>query len=361
MNAPRSGRWLITTLGFVFLLSPCAVHSQESAARLLLERAMAAIDSTEVERGVDLLRRAYAALPERAPIDLRTRILVNLAAVHVSLGNQEDAFQTFRRVLAIEPFYAVDTVRFNPLVHRALVEARRGLLAGTLTLPADTTIAAATGVMEASLRVTTPVYVRIALVRTGAGGREAAMDSGFVQERLSVRFPARHPGGGYLPSGDYELVAWGFDSAQSRHRLATRRLRLTLRQQDTLPQEQPLPDSAFRPERRTGTAGHAALVRGVLLGGLTASLPYFARRAELTSVRAGDGRAIAVGSTLAVSGFVAFMWLRPGRAIASNIRYNERLRTAWRERNTAIARENSARQAATTLRVEDLGDAWEQP
>ncbi len=121
-------RWLVA----VVALDVAAVGVPRSAAaqtpEMTLARAVAALEATETERGVELLREAIATAPRATPSALRGNAEVRLAVASWSLGFFDSATVHFQAAVSADPFVTLDPEQFNPDLRAVFHAVRRATL-----------------------------------------------------------------------------------------------------------------------------------------------------------------------------------------------------------------------------------------
>lgn len=313
-----------------------------------LARAIAALDSAEVERGVDLLRQLLASGDPAAPRSAIARAHLHLAAASLALGLRDSATAHLREMVRANPFGVPDTLVFNPDLLSQFRRVRRATPALDFRIARDTVIRPDTDKYLVAVAVGEPRPVSIVL--RGPGGSPTAIFELRRQIDSSATVPIAPVGTDSLPipTGIYRLVLnAGADLELSASLRFTRVSALV----DTIPHEPPPDSNLFRPETRKGPPVAWSALAGVALGAAAAVLPSVLSNRDLSRQGVGMG-GISVGGTIAVAGVVGVFAGRRPVPIAENIEFNRRLLASWEARNREIAAENERRRRWAPLRIE---------
>jgi len=323
------------------------LRAQAQAPDVTLARAVAALDATETERGVELLRQLVATLSPATPSTLRRDAQLRLAVAGWSLGLFDSASVHFQAAITADPFTNLDPEQFNPDLLAAFRAAKRTTPALGLRAPPDTALEPRTERWPVFVAVTQRGEVRFRLAGPGPGGRDTLIAAVVVDSTATVFIPLIARGGVALAAGVYRLAA---EYAEPGGRAATAAVSLELTGQvgDTLPYEPPPPDSLYRLDVRWGAPSRASLVRGIGFGVGAGVIPLLLANSQL---RGGAGRALTVGAAVSLAGLTGYFLGRPRQALPENIAYNRSLRSAWEARNRAIAASNERRRGIALVRV----------
>ncbi len=340
-------RWLVA----VVALDVAAVGVPRSAAaqtpEMTLARAVAALEATETERGVELLREAIATAPRATPSALRGNAEVRLAVASWSLGFFDSATVHFQAAVSADPFVTLDPEQFNPDLRAVFHAVRRATLVLGVRAPPDTALAPRTEPWPVSVAVPRPGQVRFRLARTGPASRDTLLATTAVDSTATVAL--RLPVGDSVTraAGSYRLAV-EYSEPGGRALATTLALELSEQIADSLPHELPPADSLYRLEVRWGAPSRASLARGIGLGVGAATIPLLLANSALRGV---GGRALTVGATVSAAGVVGYFLGRPRQPLPENVAYNRALRSAWEARNRTLAAANERRRGAVLLRV----------
>jgi hypothetical protein len=335
--------------GFALQLRP-AVAMQEQAFEQRLERAIAALDSAEVERGMDLLRALLASADSAVPRGAIARAHLHLAAASLSLGLRDSASLHLREMVRANPFAVPDTLVFNPDLTALFRIARRTTPALGLRVARDTVLRPQTDKYLVAVAVGEPRQVRIALIGPGASPTVVLEETAQVDSSSTV--PLTPVGGDSvpIPAGIYRLVLTAGGGLETTTLLRVTRVSVRV---DTLLHEAPLDSARFRPETRKGPPAGWSALAGLAAGAVAAAIPLALSNPDLTA-GGSDTRSISVAASIAAAGIVGVFVGRRPVSIPENIEYNRALRASWEERNREIARENERRRQWVPLRIEVL-------
>jgi hypothetical protein len=346
----RARRWAVVVLG-LGLAAPPSLAAQTPKPEETLARAAAALDATETERAVELLRQLVATLPPTAPVTLRRDAQLQLAIANWSLGLFDSASVHLQAAISADPFTRLDPEEFNPDL-RALFRAAKSAMLVIGVRAAPDTVLPETDQWPVAVAVTWPGTVRVRLAGPGPSGHDTLVASASVDSTASIALPLVGRGGdhGALAPGEYQLTV---EYADTAGRTATAALSLELARQvvDTLPHEPPPPDSLYRLEVRWGAPSKASLARGVGFGVGAGVIPVLLANGRM---RGSGGRALTVGFAVSVAGLAGYFLGRTRQALPENIAYNRTLRSAWEARQRAIAAANDQRRGTTLVRVRVL-------
>jgi hypothetical protein len=197
-----------TRLAVLAVLLAAPLQAQTGGASDVMARAISAYQDLEFDEAANLLRRVLAAPSANELADsTRARALTYLGAAEHYRGNADSAMAAFRRLVALAPHQAPDTLIFPPEVTR-LYERVRGSMTAVAVQPTPPPPpppppVAAPKVKstapppahpdpgESATNVTVTVAGLITNVRTGSVAGTAAGFEGSVQLRrwaLAVRY-----------------------------------------------------------------------------------------------------------------------------------------------------------------------------
>jgi hypothetical protein len=314
----------------------------------LLASALAVLDSSETERGIELLRQLLATLPASASRDVRLTALIRAAEVSAALGLTDSARGYFRAAVRLEPFVILSVENVNPDVVALFTATKRLTAVVGVRIPADTAIKPDSGGLRLRVSVGLPGDVRIRVTSTEVTRPDSlTIGVGHVDSLGWVMIPLMANASSPLSAGTYDVIAQftgpAGASAESRGRIEVSRMAV-----DTLAHEAPPAVAQFRPEFGKGGVSASSLLFGAVFGGAAVALP-----ALLTNGRLGnsavDVRAVGVGATIGLAGVVGALVGKHDVTIAENVEFNRGIRAAWQERDRGFAARN-----ATTLKFARL-------
>jgi len=341
----RLGTIRLRTLGAALAAHP-AVPAARQPGGETLARAMAALEATETEGAMELLRQILATPPAAGLSTLQREAQVQLGVANWSLGLYDSASVHFQAAISADPFTSLDPETFNPDLLALFRAARRATLAIGVRAPPDTALTP-TERWPVSIAVTRPGTVRYHLVGPGPSGHDTLTAVAVVDSTATVPLALVGRDGAPLPAGRYRL-AFEWSDAQGRAAGPTLALDVSPQVADTLLQEPAPPDSLYRLEVRFGRPSHAGLVRGIGFGVGAGVIPLLLASSRL---RGGESRAVTVGVAVSLAGVAGYFLGRPRQPLPGNIAYNRGLRADWEARNRAIAAANEQRRGIVLVRV----------
>jgi hypothetical protein len=344
IGAPRG---VLVVLALDLAVSLLPLPAQAQTADVTLARAVAALEATETERGVELLRQLVTTPPSTTPAALRREAELRLAVAIWSLGLYDSATVHFGAAISADPFVTLEPEQFNPDLLAAFRAAKRVTLVLGVRAPPDTAMVPGTERWPVSVVVPRRGEVRFRLMGPGPAGRDRPVAAVIVDSMATV--PLRLTGGDSVPlaAGAYRLAA-EYSEPGGRALAASLALELTAQVGDTLPYEPAPPDSLYRLEVRWGAPSRASLVRGIGFGIGAAVIPILFANTQL---RSADGRALTVGAAVSLAGLTGYFLGRTKQPLPQNIAYNQTLRAAWEARNRTIAASNERRRGIALIRV----------
>ncbi len=350
LTVARDQRLRLGTIRLRTLGAPLAAHPAVPAARQpggeTLARAMAALEATETEGAMELLRQILATPPAAGLSTLQRDAQVQLGVASWSLGLYDSASVHFQAAISADPFTSLDPETFNPDLLALFRAARRATLAIGVRAPPDTALTP-TERWPVSIAVTRPGTVRYHLVGPGPSGHDTLTAVAVVDSTATVPLALVGRDGAPLPAGRYRL-AFEWSDAQGRAAGPTLALEVSPQVADTLLQEPAPPDSLYRLEVRFGRPSHAGLARGIGFGVGAGVIPLLLANSRL---RGGESRAVTVGVAVSLAGVAGYFLGRPRQPLPENIAYNRALRADWEARNREIAAANEQRRGIVLVRV----------
>ena len=332
-------------LGLGAGLLPLPARAQ--TADVTLARAVAALEATETERGVELLRQLVTTPPSTTSAALRREAELRMAVAGWSLGLYDSATVHFGAAISADPFVTLEPEQFNPDLLAAFRAAKRTTLVLGLRAPPDTALEPGRDRWPVSVAVPRRGEVRFRLAGPGPDGRDRPVAAVVVDSTATVHLRLSAGDSVPLAAGAYRLAA-EYSEPGGRALTASLALELTAQLGDTLPYEPPPPDSLYRLEVRWGAPSRPSLVRGIGFGIGAAVIPILFANSQL---RSANGRALTVGAAVSLAGLTGYFLGRPKQPLPQNIAYNQTLRAAWEARNRAIAASNERRRGVALIRV----------
>ncbi len=344
MSVPR---WVMAALALGLVAGAFPRRADAQTPDGTLARAVAALEATETERGVELLRQAIAAAPRATSSALRRNAEVYLAVASWSVGLFDSATVHFQAAIGADPFTTLDPEQFNPDLLAFFRAVRRATLVLGVRVPPDTALAPRTEPWPVSVAVARPGQVRFRLAGPGPDSRDTVLATATVDSTATVALALPVGDSVARAAGSYRLAV-DYSEPGGRTGAATISLELTAQVAESLPHEPPPPDSLYRLEVRWGAPSRASLARGIGLGAAAGAIPLLLANSQL---RSADGRALTVGAAVSLAGLTGYFLGRPRQPLPENISYNRALRSAWDARNRAIAAANERRRGVALLRV----------
>lgn len=308
-----------------------------------LDRALAALDGADTERGAVLLRQWLSADAAGAPEGAQSLVLARLADVAWSLGLKDSARVYLRDLVQSDPFFFVPPDLFNPELDAVYARVRRETPAIAIRAPRDTVLTPVRDSFPIHIAVGRPGEVRLLLRLTRPRPRDSLLVALHVQGVGVARIPLTAPDGSALAPGRYAIEAEVTGSSPSALvELTVERIPV-----DTAPHPAPIPATDFRPATRKGSPSLRTVGESIGLGALALLVSAAVNDADVS------GRPIPRGVWL-IGGSVTLATValkRPGVPITENIAYNESLRRQWKEEDRAIVAANAARLGTAPLRI----------
>jgi hypothetical protein len=169
---------------------------------------------------------------------------------------------------------------------------------------------------------------------------------GPIADSLDVRWDGLDSAGTGPAVGAFLLVVVS-RNAQGQ---PVRRVQLPLETRAAVPDTLPHPlaptAAQLRPERQPPGPAWRALVGGIVAGGAVAVLPTV-----VTGDAKGSEARFVVAGAISLTGVVAFVAQRPGRALDANAAANRALRETWQRQVQTLSEENARRRRDVRLRI----------
>jgi hypothetical protein len=309
-----------------------------------LDRAFAALDRGDPERGAVLLRQWLSANAAGAPQGTQSLALARLGEVAWSLGLRDSARAYLRDLVQSDPFFLVPPDLFNPELEAVHVGVRRETPAIAIQAPRDTVVTPVRDSFPIRIAVGRPGEVRLLLRLTRPRPRDSLLVTLHVEGVAVARIPLTAPDGSALAPGRYAIEAEVAGSGPSALvELTVERLPV-----DTVPHQAPIP--VFRPETRKGSPSLRTVGEGIGLGTLALLVSAAVNDAGVSG-RAIPREAWVVGGSVTLANIAL---KRPGVPIAENIAYNQALARQRTDEDRAIAAANATRLGIAPLRIRTM-------
>lgn len=339
---PEPGFLALLVAGLLFAGPMTALAQAEDP----LARAFAAYRNLEYDEAATRLRAALADTGRARLSDAdRTRALMYLAATEHFRNRRAAAIESIRTLLTADPRYRPDELIFPPEVSALFQEARIGVRAVAVVVPAQAEIQAAADRLPIRVYAATLHDIR-AQITNAFGSPERTLHEGAVGDSLLLLWNGRDGIGRLREPGRYLLRVTsrsptGRDEREVEIPLDVVRIVL-----DTLPTPEPLSPSVFRPESEMRSRGMRPLVIGLLTAAAVVVLP-----SVVGSGQEGMPIRFGVAGALGVSAVVGLTSASRPRALRENIAWNRRQRDDWEREVLRVRDENDARRAATRIRI----------
>lgn len=335
--------WLLAATG---MRAGRTVQAQTAEERL--QRAIAALDSAEFERGLDLLRDLLRTPPGELSALARSRAGIHAGAASLATGHLDSAAAYFRLSVRASAFASPDQEVLNPEAWSLFRSVKESTPAVSVRMTRDTVIRPDADALLMELAVGQPGNVTVALRWLAPTVRDTVLPSLSIDSTRAVSLVPRWSDSLPWHEGEVELVA----TVQAPTGVDTSRVRVRLTRQavDTVPHE-PRPDSTrFRPTTAKGPPAAGSAVLGLAFGTVAVAIPVLLANTDLGSGSAAYRVPVAIG--LAVAGLIGTFAGRKDVPIEANIEYNRGLVQRWEEANRQKAAENARRVRFAPLRVE---------
>ena len=309
----------------------------------VLARAVILYEELQLERAVTLLREVTSP-SNTATTAERVRAMKYLGAAFALLGSRDSAIAYYRAALERDPFTDLDAAVFTAQERQLFATARRRtFVVGVRTVP-DSGFVPGSG--RVPLQFVSTQHARMhALVRRADGGDPV------VTFRWTADGASESPWDGLdqqaarLPAGRYLLEASGTATTGSSRDTVT--LRLDVRyDHEPLEDTLALDASSLLPERQPPSVARSRLAVGLAAAAFAIAVPVAVGNDELSGTRTHAN----VMATVTISaGIAAFIHLRRGSAIPSNVLENARRREEHARHNREIRDRNAARMAQARM------------
>ena len=339
----------VAVLAVVLLAGTAAPVRAQGNTQEALDRAVTLFEELQVERALTMLRQIISpASPYEVTREQRVRAYQYIGASLAIVGMRDSAVVYFRAAIERDPFVDLDPARFTELERGAFAEARLQLFAIGVRPLRETHLDPATERLTLAF-ATTHVASMTAEMRHVGSGMRIPLFAGSTDGVREIGWNGLDASGRIAPEGRYEVVFAG--SSLHNDRADSARLYLDLRHdreplEDTLPSLRP---DELLPERHPPSAAPLELAKGLGLAASALVLPTVVTNGDLNR---GDRRLVtAVAGAAAATGIVASIRRHRNRDLPANIAINRQRILERAATNAQIVQRNSARLAATRLRI----------
>lgn len=329
---------LLTVLIVMLVMLPLKAAAQENAA---LVRARQAYENLDYQTAIQLARRA---LGQQLAGDELVETYEMLGFMYAALGSQEEAVESFRNLIMLDPDREPDQQRVSPSIIQMYATALGQVLVVRKVGIDSVSFVQGSGRVPLRFDVSQPAAVR---VRAVGNGLDLLIDSLSAVGAAGVFWSPVLDDGTPVPPGRYQLVVEAFARPEQYASQVVVEVRHGT--VDTLEHISSLPGYNFQdeiefPGRNWRPLGLAALYTAV------------ASAASLAMESSGLGsppreEIASVGAAVLLTGFIMSIKKPDSRAVPANIRYNELLREQIIQRNADIARQNAIRRRQVELTV----------
>ena len=318
----------------------------------VLSRAVILYEELQLERAVTLLREVTSPSNPATTVE-RVQAMKYLGAAFALLGSRDSALAYYRAALERDPFTDLNAAVFTAQERQLFAIARRRtFVAGVRTVP-DSGFVPGRG--RAPLQFVATQHARMqAVVRRADGGEAVATFRWTAEGASESPWDGLDQQGARLPAGRYLLEATATATADSARDTVTLRF-------DVRYDHEPLEDTltldagSLLPERQPPSVARSRLAIGLAAAAFAVAVPMAVGNDDLS----GTTTHANVMATVTVSaGIAAFIHLRRGSAIPSNVLENARRREEHTRHNREIRDRNAARLAQARMRIAPAsGDA----
>ncbi len=329
---------LLTFLIVMLVMLPVKAAAQENAA---LVRARQAYENLDYQTAIQLAQRA---LGQQLAGDELVETYEMLGFMYAALGSQEEAVESFRNLIMLDPDREPDQQRVSPSIIQMYATALGQVLVVRKVGIDSASFVAGQGMVPLRFDVSQPADVR---VRAVGNGLDLLIDSLSAAGAAGVFWSPVLEDGTPVPPGRYQLVVEAFARPEQYASQVVVEVRHgtvdTLEHVSSLPGYD-LQDEIEFPGRNWRPLGLAALYTAV------------ASAASLALENSGLGsppreEIAGVGAAVLLTGFIMSIKKPDARAVPANIRYNELLREQIAQRNADIAQQNAVRRQQVELTV----------
>jgi hypothetical protein len=331
-------------VGFVMAMTLARPLAAQRAPGEVLSRAVILYEELQLERAVTLFREVLSPSNTAATKEERAQAMKHLGAAFALLGKRDSAVTYFQGTLERDPFTDLDPAIFTAQERQLFAVARqRTFVVGAKALP-DTGFVPGQG--RVSLRfVTTRRANMQAVVRHADGGEPVTSFRWTAEGASESPWDGLDQQGGRLAPGRYRLEVTATTTTGSIS--DTVALRFDVRYhhaplEDTLV----LDAGSLLPERRPPSVARSRLATGLAAAAFAIAVPSAIGHGELGGTRK---HAAVMASVTASGGITAFILVRRGSAIPTNVLENARRREEHARRSREIRERNAARMAGARM------------
>ncbi len=329
---------LLTFLIVMLVMLPLKAAAQENAA---LVRARQAYENLDYQAAIQLAQRA---LGQQLAVDELVETYEMLGSMYAALGSQEEAVESFRNLIMLDPDREPDQQRVSPSIIQMYATALGQVLVVRKVGVDSVSFVQGNGRVPLRFDVSQPAAVR---VRAVGNGLDLLIDSLSAAGPAGVFWSPVLEDGTPVPPGRYQLVVEAFARPEQYASQVVVEVRHGT--VDTLEHIASLPGYDFQDEIEFPSRNWRPL-------GLAALYTAVASAASLALENSGLGsppreEIASVGAAVLVTGFIMSIKKPDSRAVPANIRYNELLREQIAQRNADIARQNAIRRRQVELTV----------
>ena len=327
----------------VAIVAACArpVGAQRAPSEVL-SRAIILYEELQLERAVTLLREVTSPSNTATTVE-RVQAMKYLGAAFALLGSRDSAIAYYRAALERDPFTDLDAAVFTAQERQLFAIARRrSFVVGVRAVP-DSGFVPGRGRVPLQFVATQRARMQ-AVVRRADGGEPIASLRWTADGASESPWDGLDGQGARLPPGRYLLEATA-TAADSSKDGATLRF-------DVRYDHEPLEDTltfgagSLLPERQPPSVARSRLAVGLAAAAFAVAVPIAVGNDELSGTR----KHATVMATVTISGGIfAFVHLRRGASIPSNVVENARRREAHARLNREIRDRNAVRMAQARM------------
>ena len=329
---------LLTFLIVMLVMLPLKAAAQENAA---LVRARQAYENLDYQAAIQLAKRA---LSQQLASDELVETYEMLGFMYAALGSQEEAVESFRNLIMLDPDREPDQQRVSPSIIQMYATALGQVLVVRKVGVDSVSFVQGNGRVPLRFDVSQPAAVR---VRAVGNGLDLLIDSLSAAGAAGVFWSPVLEDGTPVPPGRYQLVVEAFARPEQYASQVVVEVRHGT--VDTLEHILSLPGYDFQDEIEFPSRNWRPL-------GLAALYTAVASAASLAMESSGLGSPPreeigSVGAAVLLTGFIMSIKKPDARVVPANIRYNELLREQITQRNVDIASQNAVRRRQVELTV----------
>ncbi len=328
-------------LALVLVVCPLASLGAQEAENPAVARAKNSYDALDFPGAIAAARRA---LQERLSTKDRIAAYEVLAFSYGVLDSSQQARDTFRDLIFLEPDWEPDIERVSPTIASLYREALgRVLVVRRLTVDSAAFVAG-DGSVPISFELTRPGR---AITRIVGPDFDAVVDSQLVAGPTQIRWRALAPDGGPAAAGSYQVIVTAIEGRNEFS--ATEPILVAHSPVDTMPHVTSLEGYTELPEMVSPPRDFRPLGIAALYAGLTSAATL-----ALEDRALGGGVRpviVSVSAGALITGLVMSVRKPDPRPVPANILFNQLLREQVAQQNVEIARQNALRRRQITLTV----------